>query len=72
MIQEREVVAIRTEGPHEHITMVKRETGDVESAQMVIEAIQGHAAHYFMDRPDGKLLLRVQQCPDCREEVLWA
>ena len=64
---EREIVAIHVEGPHEHITRFKREDGSEELAATAIRAIKSHEAHYHAQ---GRLV-RVQQCPDCGEEVLW-
>ena len=71
-VPEREVVAIRTSGPHDHIERTKFADGTDAPAAEVIAAIRSHEAHYFMRVPAGKLLLTVRQCPDCLEETLWA
>lgn len=71
-VPEREVVAARREGPHDHITKVKLADGSEHDAEDVLASIDGHEAHWFMAHPAGKLLLRVQQCPDCDRRVLWA
>jgi hypothetical protein len=67
-------VAVRTAGDHNHIERVKLADGSEESAADATAAIRADRAHYVMRLPDRPLplLLRVQQCPDCLEEVLWA
>ena len=69
-----EVVAVRTADPHDHIASVKLADGSEQTAAEVIVAIRAHQAHYVMRLPQHELpmLLRVQQCPDCNETVLWA
>jgi hypothetical protein len=71
---DREIVAIRTAGPHEHIIRVKLSDGQEQRAGQVIAAILAHEAHYTMRLPQHELplLVRVQTCPDCNEDVLWA
>lgn len=71
-IPEYEVVAIRTEGPHDHISAVKLADGSTERATRVLAATDDHEGHYFMRRGENKLLIQVRQCPDCNERVLFA
>lgn len=73
-VPDLEVVAIRTAGPHAHIIRVRLADGQEQGADQVIAAIAAHEAHYVMQSPDHDhpLLVRVQQCPDCLEDVLWA
>lgn len=73
-VPEREAVAVRwdSEDAHRHIIAVKFADGGTIDAAELITAIGEHRAHYFMRIPEGKLLLRVQQCPDCLETVVWA
>lgn len=71
-VPEREVVAVRTEGPHDHIVTVKLADGTEHAADDVLASIEAHEAHWFMAHPAGKLLLRGQQCPDCERVVLWS
>lgn len=67
-LPEREIVAIRCEGAHDHITRAKLADGWEGPVEDIIAAIESHEAHYYAQ---GRLA-RVEQCPDCLEKVLWA
>ena len=73
-VPEREVVAIRTVPPHDHISEVKLADGTTVEASALAASIEAHEAHYIMRRHDLPLpiLLHVRQCPDCLERVVWA
>lgn len=67
-VPEREIVAVRTAGPHDHIIRVKLADESEQETAEVMAAIESHEAHYIAQ---GRLA-RIEQCPDCLEKVLWA
>ena len=73
-VPDREVVAVRTAGPHDHIERVKFADGTDADAATAIQEIVDHVAHYVMhlEGQELPLLLQVRQCPDCLTNVLWA
>jgi hypothetical protein len=86
MIQDREIVAIRTAEArgHTHIVAVKLRDGTVEHAADAVRAIAAHHARYVMRPPEGApayrahqetglpLLVQIRSCPDCGDDMLFA